>query len=759
MSSNFIPKVVQVLYTGYNKYRRPTQQAIKSTVKNARQTAREINSIFTEGTKGLKSGVAAVAAGLGLTQAANANTNTTREATIRPVSTYDKFRGDVQSFFRTLGQSNEQGAQARQDAIMELITAFIPIGKAASVSKSIAAKATSIFEKQGAKAAADYVVNTATNLRNQAVKAATKIAESPAGKKIREGVSVVKGTIDDAINNASKVKNSTDATKAEKYMADMLQKNAGNVKRIADEVGVTSAKEIPSLLKFINQTGDILKNAPVNIARKAQGLPLFGIGATGLSIYDLYQAFKEGGDNLLPRVAGDVGMAAASFIPGGTIAKILYSTLGYAAGNSLARASLQKLGVIPKPSSEMQQEYDNDMAFPGLQAQLAEEYPVGQSGRKYHVVGDRIYSFDTGKPVKVSQALQDISSGYEFKTQQLNNRISNIEQQKNDIISAQQSGYNVDPQFYNQLNAEQQAAINELNNLPRTPIIQEYDPSGDLVAQYQQINGITPPQGSQSVVPATPVQQRPQIPQVNFTQVYQQAFERIAQNTYNDIDKYINPKGLAVDYYQYQIQAVNNQVPYMTIDQYVDWRKMQVMQQVAPVIQQQALSVADNYQKLLSSQQTAELEWYKARETERRNRSDELIRLYNLQETMRSNRAGEGRQMFEAQTGRLNAITGQQNAATNRMTEQRQQQILPYQQAEAMSTAAMNMSMSGMSPDQLLNANPKVMSQVFPGTAGQSGQQPQQQSRQGMFNQQLLNKIQEFRQIVIPQYRINNNVQ
>lgn len=758
-----VPKVVQVLYSGYNKYRKPAQQAINKAKQTAEQKAKEINSIFTAGTNGLKAGIVAAGTALGLGNQANAsqsgvssNWTPTGEATLRPASPYDLFRGNIQAFFRNLGDSSELGAKARQDALMETIATFLPIKVAgASAVKAITTKASQIFKSQGAKAAENYVINSVMNLRNKAVKAAAKIADSPVAKKFEQGQQILKGSIDNAINNAGRVKNSASASADEKYMAQLLQKNAGNVKRIADEIGVKDAKEIPSILKFINQTGDIIKNAPVNVARKARGLPIVGIGATGLSIYDLYQEFKKGGDNLLPSIGSNVLGAAGGFLPGGTIVKLLYSALGYKLGDSLTRAAMQKLGVTPQYTEQQQQEFESGMAYPGLQAELGDEYFTGQSGRKYHIVGDKAYAFDTGKPVNVNQMLDDVTAKYNFDRQRAENEIANIEQQKNDFIAAANQGYNVDPQFYNQLNAQQQEAINYLNSLPAAPQINEYDASGDLVEQYKQKNNITT---------ANQVQQMPQVQQIDYNQIYQQAYERIADNTFRTLDQYISPKGLAVDYYNHQLQAQRNLAPRMTIDEYVGWRKLQAMQAAAPQIQEAAMKVVDNYRAAQDAQAQRQLDWYKAGETERHNRATEMKDIYTLGETMRSNRANEQRQMFEAGTGRLNAITSQQNAATSRMTEQRQQQMIPYQQAVQTTQAAANMGFSGMSPDQILNSNPQVFGQVFPGTVGQGNQQQpstqvprgqQTQMSQRMFNEGLYNQIQQFKQINIPQYRIN----
>lgn len=58
------------------------------------------------------------------------------------------------------------------------------------------------------------------------------------------------------------------------------------------------------------------------------------------------------------------------------------------------------------------------MAYPDLESYVP-EYLTGVSGRKYHVVGEKIYDFSTGKPVNVNEALTDADNYLTMQTQKI----------------------------------------------------------------------------------------------------------------------------------------------------------------------------------------------------------------------------------------------------------------------------------------------------------------------------------------------------
>lgn len=188
-------------------------------------------------------------------------------------------------------------------------------------------------------------------------------------------------------------------------------------------------------------------------------------------------------------------------------------------------------------------------------------------------------------------------------------------------------------------------------------------------------------------------------------------------------------------------QYQQNQVPYLSPEEFSRVSKVKAMQQLAPTIRDKALSQLNSF---VEQQQQYEkdirdynLNVRKQYATEKQNYVDNLINAYKAEETARHNRVGEQTDIYEAETGRQNAQSSSMNAYTNRMEipikqeqlrinqaeQQRKQQLLPYQQANYAGQTVMNAGMSGLTMDQFLNSNQSIMSQVFPGTQQGSNQQ------------------------------------
>ena len=271
-------KVVEVLYGGFKnstQAQKFLQQAGK-TMQSAKKDANKfINSIFTEGMRGTKNGLKALVAPLGITASTGYTSN------------YNNLNNAVGKFFLDLTTKNAQVANKvmeNPNDLLDTLTAFIPIGLAGP----IVSKAKAVFSKSGAKAAQKYVVDAATKARQSLVKQ-SKAAQD----KIAKGSSLLKGSIDEAISKSKTFRVSGKSVEEIK-LAQAVKNNATKLKKLADELNIKKASEIPNMLKFVNQLGDIIKNSPKHIKALATGDGKFGIiGNIGLSTYDLLQALID----------------------------------------------------------------------------------------------------------------------------------------------------------------------------------------------------------------------------------------------------------------------------------------------------------------------------------------------------------------------------------------------------------------------------------------------------------------------------------
>lgn len=133
-------------------------------------------------------------------------------------------------------------------------------------------------------------------------------------------------------------------------------------------------------------------------------------------------------------------------------------------------------------------EIEKGIRYPNLQKELGYEYVTGASGKKYHILGDRAYDFATGKPVIVSEMLDDITRKYGSAPNANNKNEGQIAMS--------------DPKdFPFKTNAPVQ---NNASNLPQAPRIQDMDPNPPI---YDYANGATlpPVQMADGSVPAQQV--------------------------------------------------------------------------------------------------------------------------------------------------------------------------------------------------------------------------------------------------------------
>lgn len=701
--------VEQIFKTAFNN-NSLKQQTYTGIKEGSRQAAQTLNSIFQNKLGGTMKAFVPTMVAIGLiNDEAEARS---KESTLRSASRGDLFRAEVQNYFRTLGKSNEQGAKARQDAIMDLIAIMIPSGKAASSTKAISNKAVKLFDSQGAKAAIDYVVNATTRVRNELVKLSPK-----AKKQVDDGVM----TIEEFFEKHAKDYSMATIDDLEDGFTKLVKANSKALGDLAKEVGVKSKAEIPNVLKFAKELGSIIKNSPNNIKATAKGAlkdkVLLGLG--GLSLYDLYQEFKEQGDSLIPKGVGGATMLTAAAFAGSPISKILFGALGYTAGSKLTEAALRKLGVKQDIDADVQKEIEAGIRHPGLSEQLP-EYIQGQSGRKYHVKGDKIYAFDTGRPVTISQALEDANAYVNFQTQQAEDQLNIVNQQIAEVEQARAQGYAIPEDTVNQLYNQRESLASNIRTLQNTNLQVEtdYDDAGDLVEQYRQ----------RVVVPSEQQAQAQQVDRMqNYQNVYNEVFNKIAQDTFDDLDNYYTPENQAVDYFKYMNQYAQGLAPYMSPEEFSRYTKMQTMQQLTPQIRQQA-------QNQMSSMFEQQGKLY-----------ERDLALRKQIEAERAARAGERIKAFEAESGRMSAGASVQNALTNRMelgpkqtqaeaamiNAQVNQQLQPYKQA-AYAGEAISLAGQQLPLDQFLQSNQSVMRQVYPETFKSNN--PQQEQVQNITN-------------------------
>lgn len=672
------------------------------------------------------------------------------------------------------------------DSLINAALLAIGGGVGSSVTKSIANKTLSVAKSKGLNAAMNYFKQSVVNARNTLVKqnpkasqaiqkgtqmvkdgitknkqSANKVLEDEYRKILGDKFDYVEGSIDDLLfatseevdailgAGASKILNkamTNQLTSAEATsFKQLVKENSDEIGTILKKLNVKSKSEIPKVIKFVKQLGDIIKNSPNYIKFLASGDNKYAtIGNIGLSVYDLYQVYKENDNTLIPKTINNLArVGTGALIPGNPLLKILYGGLGYVASDKLTKAAFKKLGIQNQSDMDenLQKEIEAGIAQPGLENELP-EFIQGQSGRKYHVKGNRIYAFDTGRPVNIQQALQDADAYVNFQRQQTEDKLNIVNQQIADMEKAQRYGYNVNPADLGTLYTEKEQLQGQLNSIQQVPRIDdEYDATGDLVEQYKQ-KEILPQQQQQQ---ANQIQQ-----QQSLDQAYKLIFDKIAQDTYADMDRYYTPENQAVDYYTYMGKFAAGQVPYMTPQEFSRYTKTQAMYKLGPTLRENAMKQLNSLIEAQKAQREYNLNVFKANETSRSNRVNEQINMYKALETSRSNKANEKIKGYEAQTGRINSNIQGYNAQTNRMEvpiKQQQadaattnanvnQQYLPYRQGAAMSETVMNASMSDLPLDNFLNTNQSVMSQIFPGTQQGNSTQQQVQNIRDFYNQQ-----------------------
>lgn len=681
----------------------------------------------------------------------------TRELPANSISAaneYDMMIAELRNNLSNLTRSDEIGERARQDLIMNII-ALAP-GMSTQTAKNIVTQASKLTNP---RQVSNFVMNKVLGARDQAVRQsanASRVIEQTSNNLKNEITQRFNNSLSlnlpdtvrpgDVFNAAWDIMNSRAAGNvANKSLNQMSQKeaqsllttlksNADEIGKISQRLGVTNANELPNVLNFIKQFGNIIQNSPLWIKATAAGAGLGSVlGMTGLDLFDIYQAYKENGNSLTPTEKATQS-AFNNMIKKNPILSMLYSNLEYMTGDDLSLAGLKKLGIRLTQGPVEEREIKQGIRREGLSAQMP-EYFQGQSGKRYHVVNDKIYDFSTGKPVNVESALADGAAYYNFQQQQLQDRLNNNQQQQSELRNAARQGYNVTDEMVQPLVAEENAIYQEMNRLNQNPFpdSKPYDETGDLVEQYRA--RVIQPQQDQALLA-----QQQQFEDSN--KLYQELFRKIAQDTYNDISNYYTPENLAMDYFEYMRHSASGRSLAVSPEQFAQMQKSKAMFQAAPAIREKSLSYLNNLQSNMINQYKALSEERGRQETARHNMMNEYIDALQQGETARANRVKEQIDAYEAQTGRSNAQTNlinaqtrigelgvskqraniaqqeaniaQQNAETSKQRVQNEAAMLPFKQGQAAAETIYWGSQGTIPLDQFINTNQSVFSQVFP---------------------------------------------
>lgn len=514
--------------------------------------------------------------------------------------------------------------------------------------------------------------------------------------------------------------------------ATILRSNSKEAQKLFADLGVKSKAEIPNAIKFVKEFGELLKASPKRI--KGENI---GAKFSGIDVYDMYQAFKQAGNKL-------IGLTKDQ-IKNHPILSLAYSSLGLMGAGGLAYVAGKKLFG---KDENLEKEIKAGIAYPGLEEELGEQYLVGQSGKKYHVVGNRAYDYSTGRPANIEQFLDDVTAKVNFDTQSINDQIKIKQDQLAQLDQAEQNGYQVNPQFRQGIINDIGRLQQDLSNLPtvnvnyRDPVL-SFDENGDIEQQYKD-NVVAPQQAKQEY------QQQIQQQQIDdqYNQIVNDIYNKVANAYQQDLDTYFTPDNLAIEYGKYMNQVFMGQAQPLSPERFTEIAKAQYMHQLLPTIANQA---KEQVQALMTGQKNAYDYLNKQQtlaETGRHNRATEGIDVYKAQSDVADKRVqrqqknielglSANKQAQDYELGRGGLEVSQQNAATNRMNAITRQEALPFQQAANIGEFMSGVSMGDVPINEVTQSNPQLFQKVFPGPE-------QQQQGQPVTNQDKINLIQNY---------------
>lgn len=667
--------------------------------------------------------------------------------------------------------------------------------------KNMINKGIQVAAKQGVKAANAVVKNEAAVIRNQLVK-----ANPTASKLINQGKETLSSGIDNAFKSvtpdkalrvkpdigdawnvfldtfgpkvaSSGAKSATSAearritekaatqgveslTKGEEEsLVKLIKDNSEVIKKLAAECGVKSKAEIPNFLSFLNKYAKLLKYSPKVLRSDASKLSkgaylTVGGLSTGITLRDMWQEWNEWGmTDFVPNVAGGVGRIAGSWIPfGGPLTQLTMASLGYFNGDKLARVALRKLGMKDVLSHKEKEEVEKGYRMPGLSQQL-DEYHTGLSGRRYHIVNDKIYAFDTGAMTSVNAALDDIVKAQEFKKQNAQDKINQNNQMLDELARAEAMGYDVDRnQAYNLIQENQQLEqeIGDTNKvLEQLDFSDEYDEDDDLAQQVYD-KEIKPGEIQTE-------QERQQNAQIR-AQNLQDIMDIVTQQNQQYIDQYFTPENLAADYFTHMREAAYGRAARLTPDEFAQIQKSKAMYQMLPSIREKALNELNTLEQLAQSNTKLGIEQGKLTETMRNNYVKNLIEQFKANETARHNQMQEqigvgnlNVNQNKAQIAQQQADTARDRAKTYQEFVEVQKGMMPYRQFQAMGQGLAGAAAGEVDSDKIINANPEIGKIVFPAAFQTAVQEevvqeaPQKGSSISDFYQGVQNKVNQLK--------------
>ena len=751
--------VEQIFKSAWSKLPPQTkQQIIKGIRSGSPQAAKTINSIFKISLNDAKKYLAAAGVSLGTIGAAQASTNKSNKK-IDPVK--DKIIAAAKEAYKItdpLGHITDAALIMLPEIGIGRVT-----GKIAKPALQQINKARIAAVKANPKVA-KIIENSVRDLRagvdNFIAKAAGKNYRVATSKEIEnlgsKGYSEATlddlkglGFTDDQAKSINKIANSAkdgSLTKTEDTeFLKLIKENAVQLQSLAKNAGVKTKGELAGFLKFIKDTTKLIENSPKHIKALAVGGSVAG-GLSGLTIYDLYQSYKQNGDSF-----------AGLKTPMG---KILRHVLGYDGKDKLSKTAARQAGLNDQLSTKQSQDADLGLFSQDIIDSEVPEFFTGGSGRKYHNLNGYIYDFATGKPVNIANAINDYTQALSYEDQQIIDKTNTINSQIADLQSLQQRGYGVPQEQLMQLQYQADALdIQSKNVKKQLAAISEPDYNNDspLVDQYK--TNVVDPQQQAMTGAAANTQSQDQLNQIAYDEMYKKGFEQIAQNYYNQIENYYTPEVANVDYHKYYIAFTRGEVPYMDAQQFYNYKKMSMMHEIAPQIQQQAMQFASNY---ANTQSQTVGNYYKGVDIQRKRDKDiaDINQAYlNYEEDKRHNRVSENISFGEylvkqgqlnvnqanAETNRMNAVTNrgklgidQTNAETSRMNAITNQgrlklyeQESPYKQFANMGQGFSGGAMGNVDADTMINLNPEIGKRVAPQAFVQQQPTPQaQQSNQ-----------------------------
>lgn len=541
-------------------------------------------------------------------------------------------------------------------------------------------------------------------------------------------------------------------TKDQDVILKVIKKNAGDLGKIAKEVGATK-EDLPKLIPFVKWFSKIYENSPNFIKSKGpKGAAIYGtIGAanTGLTLEDIFQDYKEYGEPDLAKIASAPVRVAGGFIPiGGPAMQLLFSGLGYFNGDKLSRAALRRIGFNQVLSQKEKEEISQGLRSAADMSDVP-EYLTGASGRRYHRVGNKIYDFSTGSMTNVNQALDDAANFYSYNTQKNNDEITQLQQQEQQLMIAKQQGYDVqDIQFQNiqnrigelqQQNSKNQQALEVLN------ISDDYNDNEPLIDQYMK----------REVEPQIQKQQEVQIAnQQSRQQNLNEIMREIAGQQEQYINQYFTPENLAIEYSQYNNLVGAQRASYLSPEEFAEIKKQKAMYQMLPTIREKALQELTTLEQLaqknlgLTIQNNAQAETvrnnyvknmideFKAKESQRHNLQSEAIDIGNLGVNQQKANIQQNQlaiNKYKADIDKMNALTQQQRGKDYGRYVEAYTETAPYNRFEAMGAGFAGGMSGGVDADTMINLNPELGKQLFP-SAFQQNQDSQQQANQQPMN-------------------------